>query len=168
MSGDVLSRNSLDGLADRLNDPKVADSLNLLLDNIDALAFLAMGLNGFLQRGDTIAESLSAGVTQIREASNGSLDGLGDQASDLLAMGKTLTENTAGLEAALGLLQPDIIAALKSTGEALAEGQAAAARSEPEITGALSALRALKDPDLQRGLNVLVHVGKALGRNTGA
>lgn len=54
----------IDAVLDRLNDPAVAAAMVTLLDNIDLLSTLVVGLAGFMDRGDTIMDSASesAGV----------------------------------------------------------------------------------------------------------
>lgn len=51
----------------RLADPGVADSLNRLLERADLAAFLLDALDGFLRRSDTVVESVSEGVREVRQ-----------------------------------------------------------------------------------------------------
>lgn len=167
----LVAREPIDDLQARLNDPQIAASLGLLLDNVEALAFLAMGVNGLLQRGDTIAETLASGVAEIREATaNGG--GLGiepGQVQDLLALTSTLAAKSDDLDRVLssGMLDPAMVGVLSETADAVVEARAAAASSEPEIQGLRSAFKVLKDPEVQRGMSFLVGVARGLGRRMG-
>ena len=50
---------SAEQLHDRLNDPKTADALNRLLDRLDVVAFAAESMEGFISRGEVIADSVA-------------------------------------------------------------------------------------------------------------
>lgn len=55
-----------DQLLARLSEPRTAEALNRLLDNLDVVAFVAQALNGFLGRADVLAESVAASVGDLR------------------------------------------------------------------------------------------------------
>lgn len=54
----------------RLADPRTIESLNLLLDKLDVMAFSVSALDGFLRRGDQVVESLSDGVQDLKKMTN--------------------------------------------------------------------------------------------------
>jgi hypothetical protein len=152
---------AVDGLAARLADPEVAASLHLLLDNAATLAFTVEALDGFLRRGDVIAESLSAGVRDVLPAI-GDLEEVAAQAG---AVAARTPELFAAFEAlvASGMLRPQVLEVLGTLAGALVEG-ADRARQEGTSVGLFGAVRALRDPDVARGLGLLVEVARALGR----
>jgi len=54
-------------LAARLDDPAVVENLNRLLDQLPLLAFGAKAVSELIQRGDTITESISQEVSELRQ-----------------------------------------------------------------------------------------------------
>ena len=64
---------SAEQLHDRLNDPKVADGLNRLLDRLDIVSFAVESMDGFIKRGEVIADSVTSTV--------GDLKGVGDEST---------------------------------------------------------------------------------------
>lgn len=60
-------------LLDRLNEPQTAESLNRILDNLELIAFGVTAVDGFLHRSEAVAESVAAGVTEIKAAAPDSL-----------------------------------------------------------------------------------------------
>ncbi len=73
MSADSHSTQALDpvpgALRDRLNAPRTIESLTRLLDRLDTMAFSLEALDGFLQRGDVIAENMAESVEELRASS---------------------------------------------------------------------------------------------------
>lgn len=57
-----------DRLQARLADPDTIDSLNRLLDRVDLMAFMLEAVDGFLRRSDTVVESVSEGVREVRQS----------------------------------------------------------------------------------------------------
>ncbi len=66
-----------DRLQERLNDPKVAEGLSRLLDQIDTVSFAVESVDGFMRRGEVIADSLASGVAELKQGDM-------EQASDFL------------------------------------------------------------------------------------
>nr|7UTD_Q Chain Q, Type 2 [NiFe]-hydrogenase Huc membrane adapter subunit [Mycolicibacterium smegmatis MC2 155]7UTD_R Chain R, Type 2 [NiFe]-hydrogenase Huc membrane adapter subunit [Mycolicibacterium smegmatis MC2 155]7UTD_S Chain S, Type 2 [NiFe]-hydrogenase Huc membrane adapter subunit [Mycolicibacterium smegmatis MC2 155]7UTD_T Chain T, Type 2 [NiFe]-hydrogenase Huc membrane adapter subunit [Mycolicibacterium smegmatis MC2 155] len=56
----------VDGIRRRLDDPQVAEALNSLLDHADLLAVLVKGLDGFVRRGDDIANNLTSAIGELK------------------------------------------------------------------------------------------------------
>jgi len=82
----------------------------------------------------------------------------------------TLAGQLGGASPLLGQLldspiaRPETIGVLSSLSEAAAEGMANAEQNKTEVSGAFGALRALKDPEVARGLGVFLEIAKALGK----
>lgn len=154
-------------LSARLHDPAVAASLVTLLDHADLLAIIAVSLDGFIARSDVIGDSLVDGVTELR-AVMGATESDFDPAALLSAV--------KSLAGSLPQLAPSVVAAVESGAfdqvnalvAGLAQGSAEFETSPVQVTGALSLLRLLKDPDINRAISYAATVARALGRELGA
>jgi hypothetical protein len=160
----------------RLADPQIARAVSTLLDNADVLAFLAVGLGGFLSRGEVIADSLAGGITELRGAAGAAAAGslpkvdLPALAAGLSALSGPVVAAAPALGALLSgpLGDPHTVVTLSRLAGAVAEGRDAAEAQPVGPVGALALLRALKDEEVARGLGFLIQVAKALGRQVGA
>ena len=88
----------LEALVERLQDPRVASGLQNLLDHVDLLAILVIGLDGFVGRSELIGEALVEGVSEMRELADasdvaGNLD-IAGTVSSLAAVASTLPKLT--------------------------------------------------------------------------
>ncbi|MBW0116772.1 DUF1641 domain-containing protein [Pseudonocardia sp. KRD-169] len=163
MTGDG-TRSPADDLRARLDEPQVAASLNSLLDHADLLAIVVVALDGFLARGDVIADSLASAIGEIT-ASTASADLSKVDVRSLARTANSLAESGPALTELLGpLSEPHTVAALGTLAGALGDAQRSARTAPP--AGALSLLRALRDPDVSRGVGFLLEVARALGRRT--
>ncbi|MEZ0357752.1 DUF1641 domain-containing protein [Mycobacterium sp. SA01] len=171
-NGQAVSVTPADTLRDRLDDPHVAAALNTLLDHADVLAVLLSGLDGLLSRGDTITDSVSAAVVELRGASSAAvvpgadaLKGVDLQslATSLASLSGSVVTAAPALNTVLssGLTKPETAAVLASIGDALGDGKAGAANPPKGIYGLW---KATKDPDFARGLGFLVAVATSFGR----
>jgi hypothetical protein len=156
----------VDALLERLNDPGVAAALVTLLDNTDLLSTLVLGLSGFVERSESIVDSVASSVaefkasgTQLRPEGIPTLAELGATAGQLTASVPALSRV---LESSM--VKPQTIDALSVLSDALAEGAQNARSKNTRIDGVRGILRTLKDPEIQRGLGMLVEVARALGR----
>lgn len=57
---------SAEQLHDRLNNPETASALNRLLDRLDTVAFAVESMEGFISRGEVIADSVASSVGEIK------------------------------------------------------------------------------------------------------
>ncbi len=163
----MVRHDPIDDIADRLNDPAIASAIVLMLDHVEALTFLAMGADGLLRRGQTIADTLAEGLADLRTgAGTMDLDGAREQVQELVGLANLLVDSSDQLTGILqsGLLNPEVIGILSETAAALVTARRQAATTAPEITGALSLYKVTKDPDVQRGLSFLVGIARALGQ----
>ena len=81
-----------DRLADRLNDPHTADSLNRLLDRLDTVAFAVESFEGFISRGEVIADSVAASVDEVKQVGHGDAGELLKKAPQYLKTGTQLAD----------------------------------------------------------------------------
>jgi hypothetical protein len=150
----------------RLNEPGTAESLHRLLDHLDLLAILVVGLDGLLRRGDTIAESLGSAVREVIPA-----DGPPVDIGQLLSLGQ---QSVAAAPALLAMLPVVERVAASDLGDprlvdlASAVSRAAVTAAADADTGRMKGVRALwrayRDEDVARALAFTVSVAKALGR----
>lgn len=157
----------VDAVVDRLNDPAVAASLVTLLDNADLLSTLVLGLSGMLARGDTIIESITDGVNEMK--SNGfvnpndlTLPTPAEVTGLVSAMSRATPVITDVLDSSM--VSSDTVDLLSLLSAAATEGAANARQHDTSVRGARATLRALKDPDVARGIGMFVEIARALGR----
>jgi uncharacterized protein YjgD (DUF1641 family) len=160
---ELLSSTPADRLKSRLDDPEVAAALNTLLDHADVLALAAVSVGGFLERSDTIMSNLSGGISELRS--------VGGSAAFLAEPTKRLAEEAPAIADAAtalldsGMLNKDVVDLLGRLAQALLVGAEAAKANGTSVNGLFPALRALKDPDVGRGLGFLIEVSRALGKS---
>ena len=65
------------------------------------------------------------------------------------------------------MARPETIQLLSDVSDAATEGAARARANDTRVTGAYAAVKMLKDPEVQRGLGVLVEISRSLGRRMG-
>ncbi len=159
----------VDAVTERLNDPAVAASLVTLRDNAELLSTLVHGLSSLIERSDTIMESVAGGVQEfkasgaaIRPEGTPSLAELGSVAGELSAAAPALTNVLQS-----PMVQPETIELLGMVAEAATEGADRARTNRTEVAGAFAALRALKDPEVARGLGLVIEIARSLGRRMG-
>lgn len=159
----------VDAVLERLNDPTIASSLVTLLDNAELLSTLVLGLSGFIERGDVIMDGIADSVAEFK-ASGGPLDDASELSTirEATAVARQLAASAPLLAQVLdsAMARPETVELLSEVSQAATEG-AARAREQDTRVGAVSAVRSLRDPDVQRGLGVLVEIARSLGRSTG-
>lgn len=77
-------------LQQRLNDPKVAEGLNRLLDRLDVLAFSVESLDGMISRGEVIIDSITDTVGDVRKADLGPAKDLLEKTPQMIETGTKL------------------------------------------------------------------------------
>lgn len=173
----------LEALVERLQDPRVASGLQNLLDHVDLLAILVIGLDGFVGRSELIGEALIEGVGDIRDLTGSSaLPGGVDVSatvSSLVALASALPKLTPALTRVVdedlltgvldsGIVSSDSLAHIGLLATAVNRGATDAAQTPIQVKGAYSMLRQLKDPDVARGLGFTLSILKAVGRELAA
>ncbi len=176
-----LSALAESGLLERLTREETLATLNRLLDALPLIALLVQGLDEFLRRGDTVADSIAEGVRELREGSEG-LEGesLGKTWSALrqvLEAGKRLVDDGvledglpkvvgAGMEMIeAGMLDPDVVRTLGQLGKAAVDSYHEAVEGEVEPIGGLwGLLRLSKDPEIQKVIGLGAAIARAFAR----
>jgi hypothetical protein len=158
-----------DAVVAKLEDPRVAQALCDLLEHADLLAILVTGLDGMVRRGDTITGGLAKTVGDWLAAA--SQDGepvdLEKLAASLRTLSAAISDATPGLESLFrsDLTDPRAVEVASAMARSLIDGAEAAKDDPGRPMGVLALLRALKDEDVSRGLNFMLHVAKAFGRH---
>lgn len=170
-SDELVDNSPGDDLVARLDDPRVASSISLILDHAELLATIIVGLDGMLRRADVIGDNLASGLAEVRElASNGQPPW---PSVDLAALSDTVTRlSSAVIDAAPAIDRlmhsplTDVKTAdvLADLGEALLEGRQAAEADPRGPKGLFALMRVAKDPDVSRGLGFMIHIARAFGQ----
>jgi hypothetical protein len=165
----LATRSPADDLVDRLQEPTVVASLNTLLDHADLLAVAVVALDGFISRGDVIADSLADAVAELRDAATSSSSPLAgvDVKGLAAAAGALAGPLTAAAPALTSMLeklcQPQTMEVVDQVTAAVAEVQQAGPSSSAP-NGLFALLRTLKDPDVARGIDFFIQLAKAFGK----
>lgn len=166
----AVAAQPVDAVLDRLNDPAIAASLVTLLDHAELLSTIVLGLSGFLERGDTIMDSVAAGVIELKESSRPGTSGFTfPTPADLTALTAALAKSTPVITEVLdsSMVNAETVALLSMISESASEGVERARSTASSVSGLRAAVRTLKDPEVARGLGMLVEISKALGRRLG-
>lgn len=162
-----------DDLLQRLDDPRVAASLSVILDHADLLATIVVGLDGLLRRAEVIGDSLISGLAEVRDAATSTNGHRSWPSLDLPALADTATRlSSAAIDAAPAverllqspLTDPQTAEFIALAGEALLEGKKAAAAEPRGPRGVFALMRVTKDPDVSRGLGFMIHIARAFGQ----
>jgi hypothetical protein len=172
VNGQLATASPTDRLVDRLSEPGVAAALDDLLQHADLLAVLVSGLDGLVRRGDVITDSVGGAVAELRTAAAGAPW----QGTDLPALAQsigTLSGAVVGATPALSTLltsrltDPEAVTVIANLASALVEGKESVEAGAPAPSGPLALLRAMRDPDVARGIGFFLQVAKAFGRRLG-
>ncbi len=178
-------------LSERLKDPATAAALNTLLDKMDVIALTITALDGFLRRSDTIIENVAKSVHDVRTGTQAAGFDLNASLQALPQLGQTLPQVAEALPLLTerlpqlmnvadqvqtvlasaefnalmgsGIFSPETVAVVSHAGDALVESYNTN-KANPHQVGLMGLLRALGDPDVQRGLGFLVDFGKRFGQ----
>ena len=160
----------VDAVLERMNDPAIAASLVTLLDNAELISTLVLGLSGFIERSDVIMDAVADSVAEFK-ASGGPLNDATELATlrEVAAVARQAAASAPLLAQILdsSMARPETVQLLSDVSDAATEGVARARANETRVTGAVAAVKTLRDPEVQRGLGVLVEISRSLGRRMG-
>ncbi|MBS4727592.1 DUF1641 domain-containing protein [Mycobacterium sp. SM1] len=169
----VVAPSPGDDLIQRLDDPRIASSLSAILDHADLLATIIASLDGLLRRAEVISDSVVCGVAELREATASANGQRAWPSVDIAAISDSVTRLssafiacTPAVERVLRspLADPQTAEVLAQVGEALSEGREAIAADPRGPKGVFALMRAMKDPDVSRGLGFMIHIARAFGQ----
>lgn len=173
----LVDTSPADEIRRRLDDPRVAEALTSLLDHADLLAVLVQGLDGFVRRGDDIANNLTSAIGELKALNTAdtpipALAALRDV--DLAGLANSLATLSGGLVKATPALSTVLDSpltdqrgaeVLSALGEALVAARTSAPPAPRGVRGMWKTLRsAAKDPDVGRGVSYLIEVARIFGR----
>lgn len=170
---EFIAESAGDEVIARLDDPRIASSLSLILDHADLLATIIIGLDGLVRRAEVIGDSLASGVAEVRDLAASSNGQRPWPSIDLAAVSDSITrlsaaavDATPALDRLLHspLTDPQTAEVLAEIGEALLEGKRAAAADPRGPKGVFALMRVTKDPDVSRGLGFMVQIARAFGK----
>ena len=150
-------------LRERLDDPRVADALNTLLEHADLLAVLVTGLDGFVRRGDDITANLTSALGELK----GQSVELGQLSSSLAQLSGGLVHAAPALTTLLNspLTDPQGAEVIAALGDAMVSARTSVPPAPRGVRGLWKTLRgAAKDPDVARGVAYLLEVARVFGR----
>jgi hypothetical protein len=159
LNGQLVASSPAEALRARLDEPQVAAALNNLLDHADLLAIVAVALDGFLSRGDVIANTLAEAVGELRGSGGIGNPLAGVDVKGLVGAAKDAAPAIQNLLGQVG--DPRTVETVTQLTTAVAEARKSPA---PAPTGALALLRALKDPEVAAGLGFFLDVARQFGR----
>lgn len=175
----VHQQASLDSLMERLDDPQVAAALINLLDHVDLLAILIVGLDGFVSRSETIGDALVDGIDELRGVAAANSEAVGSlELGAILASVMTLSTSLPRITPAVtrvvdsgliehvldsGITDPAMVTEIARIGRGLTAGAQRADAEPLPVNGLFSAMKLLKDPDIQRAVSYFAAVAKSIG-----
>lgn len=170
-NGTVEISDSLKDVIAELNQPQTAAALKNLLKNAQTLDAILSGVDGFLKRGDEIAENVAESVREFVPQTNGNGHSaqLIEEAPQLLSNLPTLAKTgnkiskLAETKEFDELLQPEKLALLKELSDKLGNPQTLAALNEIiENAPTIAFLATGLSEFLKRGEEVADNIGEAL------
>ncbi len=176
----AFQRLATSGLLEQLGDPTTIETLRALIGKLEMAAFALESVDGFLRRGDEIADGIADGVNDLRSAGAAidmtELRRTLTTLPKLVAAGNELVESgildsmptlvKAGNElVSSGLLDPAVVGQLAEVGHVFAQAYNTAKETHPKQHGTVALALKLRDPDINRALNFALRLAKAFGQN---
>ncbi|MDX1929914.1 MAG: DUF1641 domain-containing protein [Pirellulaceae bacterium] len=168
-------------ILERLSDPNTLAQINSLLDRLPLIAFLAESTEGFLRRGETIADNLAGMVGELKLNESSGVEQVGSLLEMLPKM-QSLGEQVLGSELAgadlpkaldaghamlnSGIMDKQVIETLGRVGKMLADAyQSVSSQPVQPVGGFWAILRASKDPDVEKSLGFAFAFAKAFAKH---
>lgn len=167
------------GLLEKLADPSTLNSLNILVEKLELAAFLLTAVDGFLKRGNEVADSLAAGVADLRmTAPEMGPDQMREMIGDFLILVETghkivksgllakIEELTGAglLLSQAGMFDPKVVNTLGEVGRMASESYAEAKAAPKQIAGLLDLWRLFRDPEAQPALSLAFEMTRRFGQ----
>lgn len=157
----AFQRLAASGLIDQLGEPKTIETLRALISKLEMAAFALESVDGFLRRGDEIAEGIAEGANDLRGAG---------ATIDMVEVRKTLSSLPKLVQAgnelvASGFLDPLVVGQLAEVGHTFAKAYESAKVTHPKQLGTIGLAMKLRDPDVNRAFNFALRLAKAFGQN---
>lgn len=169
------------GLIETLGDPKTIEAIKLLLGKLELAVFALDAVDGFIRRSDVIADNVGVSLQDLRsigETFNAEkLKPFVTALPQLLESGTRLADSglldhlpqftdAAVTLANSGLLRPDVVNVMAEVGATVTKSYQDAKKEPERKTSLFGLIGALRDPDIQRSLTLLLDVAKHYGPKT--
>ena len=168
-------------ILERLSDPNTLAQINSLLDRLPLIAFLAESTEGFLKRGETIADNLAGMVGEMKLNERSGVENLGSML-ELLPKMQAVSEQVLGSELAgadlpkaidaghamlnSGIMDKQVIETLGRVGKMLTDTyQNVSSQPVQPVGGFWAIMRASKDPDVEKSLGFAFAFAKAFAKH---
>lgn len=168
-NGTVEISESLKEVINELNNPQTASALKNLLRNAKTLDALLTGVDGFLQRGEEIADNVGETIREFAPSSNGNgpsfIEEVPQLMNNLPSLAKTGNKlsKLADTKEFDALLQPEKLALLAELSEKISKPETLAALNEIIENAPTVAFLAKGMTDfLGRGEEIADNIGEAL------
>jgi hypothetical protein len=149
------------GLLEKLGDPDTIASIKGLIDKLELAVFSLEAMDGFLRRGDMLADNLAEAVNDARgiapDIDPKKLRQVLVDLPTLVEAGSTLVKS--------GMLDPEVVMLLGEAGHVFARAYDEAKGHKPQNVGLLGLAKALRDPDVSRSLEFGLRIAKAFGKS---
>jgi uncharacterized protein YjgD (DUF1641 family) len=166
------------------SNPTTLESLNQLLRHAELLAFLVTALDGFLQRGELMADSVremlrevGAGTPDASQSLITLFESLHDrrdylqrlvyvvpQFTDIIEkLAPFIASPEFGILLSSGVFHPETVTLIGQAGDAFVQTYEQEQRA-PRRLGPIGLLRSLNDPDIQRVAALLVDFARVFGK----
>ncbi len=155
-----------DRLLERLEDPRTAAALNTIVDNLELLAVLVAGLDGLARKGEVIGDTLAEVLHEVRATAQSTGLDPATTAQQLATVIPTLADASPAINRVLEspIVEPEPIEVLSDAATAAVTGLKRAQANDTQMT-VFGAVRATRDPDVQRGIGYAIEVLRALGQD---
>lgn len=163
------SGRSADLLLEKLQEPQVVHSLLSLLEK-------SQMLNDFLERGETMLNSISKGVGELGRAGVTTFSKTFESVDldELKTAGQNLQEMIPAISAFVrelgslkeaGFFEPEVAKIIAQTGRAMSAAARDPEAHSDESRGVFGLTGLLKDPDIARTLNFIISFARHFGGN---
>ena len=132
------------------------------LDRLDTAAFALQATDGFLSRGEVVADSLADGAAELKRLEP---DETVTNMITVFTEGLPKMTQAASQMMQSGMLDANVVGTLGEVGAVVAEAHAEAKANPPRPLGLFGLMRAMRDPQIQAALGLAMHVAKRLGEH---
>lgn len=148
------------GVLEELAKPQNIAAIRTLISKLELAAFSLEAMDGFLARGDEMAETMAAGANELKQLAP-AVDGerlrhVMEALPDLVDAGALLAK--------AGMFEPKTVEVLAQLGRHVAASHGDVLQQPKEPLGFFALLRALKDPEVAASVRLALAVAKRYGR----
>ena len=155
---------NLDVVAEKLDDPQTAASVLSLLDNADVVSGAVQILAGFFKNGEHMLDNIAGATREFLTSIEGTPTGDALRNSVKLAGSAIPAVNSVADSGIVDKVSdPEVLAIVSGLLDGVKSAKADVAAAPRRIT-ALGLIGAIKDPDVNRGIDFALRVLAAVGK----